>query len=113
MHVLVAHGDQLTAALIARRLRAHSVTVDVAVDGAMVNALCAMTRYDVLLLAEELPGPPVRRISAELGRPAGAARVVLISASSGSDESRGQRDVETVSEVDPDAIVRCVLGTSG
>lgn len=113
MHVLVAHGDQLTAALIARRLRAQSVTVDVAVDGAMVKALCAMTRYDVLLLADELPGPPVRQIAAELGGPAGGVRVVVVSASSEAGGALGRRDVETVSDADADAIVRRVMGASG
>jgi two-component system, OmpR family, response regulator VanR len=56
MRVLVAEDDELLARAIARGLRQHAMSVDVALDGAQALERTQTARYDVVLLDRDLPG---------------------------------------------------------
>jgi two-component system, OmpR family, response regulator VanR len=55
MRVLVAEDDELLAITIARGLRQHAMSVDVALDGAEALQRIETTSYDVLVLDRDLP----------------------------------------------------------
>jgi two-component system, OmpR family, response regulator VanR len=56
MRVLVVDDDSVLAEAIARGLRRHAMSVDVAVDGSGALERTAVTRYDVVVLDRDLPG---------------------------------------------------------
>jgi DNA-binding response OmpR family regulator len=56
VRVLVAEDDAVLAETVARGLRRHAMSVDVAVDGAQALERAAVTRYDVVVLDRDLPG---------------------------------------------------------
>jgi two-component system response regulator VanR len=56
MRVLVVDDDAVLAEAIARGLRRHAMSVDVAVDGPGALERTAITRYDVIVLDRDLPG---------------------------------------------------------
>ncbi|MEN3610887.1 response regulator transcription factor [Plantactinospora sp. ZYX-F-223] len=55
MRVLVAEDDEILADAIARGLRQHAMSVDVALDGAQALERAGTTRYDVVVLDRDLP----------------------------------------------------------
>ncbi|AVT31169.1 MULTISPECIES: response regulator transcription factor [unclassified Plantactinospora] len=55
MRVLVAEDDEILADAIARGLRQHAMSVDVALDGAQALERAGSTRYDVVVLDRDLP----------------------------------------------------------
>jgi DNA-binding response OmpR family regulator len=55
MRVLVVEDDELLADAIARGLRQHAMSVDVAFDGARALERAGTTRYDVVVLDRDLP----------------------------------------------------------
>lgn len=55
MRVLVAEDDRVLAETVARGLRRHAMSVDVALDGAQALERTSVTRYDVILLDRDLP----------------------------------------------------------
>jgi DNA-binding response OmpR family regulator len=55
MRVLVVEDDEVLAEAIARGLRQHAMSVDVAGDGAGALERAAVTRYDVVVLDRDLP----------------------------------------------------------
>jgi DNA-binding response OmpR family regulator len=56
MRVLVVEDDAVLAEAIARGLRRHAMSVDVAVDGSRALECATTTRYDVVVLDRDLPG---------------------------------------------------------
>jgi two-component system, OmpR family, response regulator VanR len=56
MRVLVVEDDSVLAEAIARGLRQHAMSVDVAGDGAGALERTSVTRYDVVVLDRDLPG---------------------------------------------------------
>jgi two-component system response regulator VanR len=56
MRVLVVEDDSVLAEAIARGLRQHAMSVDVAGDGAAALERTSVTRYDVVVLDRDLPG---------------------------------------------------------
>jgi DNA-binding response OmpR family regulator len=56
MRVLVVEDDSVLAEAIARGLRRHAMSVDVAFDGAGALDRTMVTRYDVVVLDRDLPG---------------------------------------------------------
>jgi two-component system, OmpR family, response regulator VanR len=56
MRVLVVEDDSVLAEAIARGLRRHAMSVDVAVDGNRALECATTTRYDVVVLDRDLPG---------------------------------------------------------
>jgi two-component system response regulator VanR len=56
MRVLVVEDDSVLADAIARGLRRHAMSVDVAFDGASALERTTVTRYDVVVLDRDLPG---------------------------------------------------------
>jgi two-component system, OmpR family, response regulator VanR len=56
MRVLVVEDDSVLAEAIARGLRRHAMSVDVAVDGSRALECATTTRYDVVVLDRDLPG---------------------------------------------------------
>jgi two-component system, OmpR family, response regulator VanR len=56
MRVLVVEDDLVLAEAIARGLRRHAMSVDVAADGDRALECTAVTRYDVVVLDRDLPG---------------------------------------------------------
>jgi len=77
MRVLVVEDDAVLAEAIARGLRQHAMSVDVAGDGAGALERTAVTRYDVVVLDRDLPGvhgdDVCRRLAAE-----GTSRVLML-----------------------------------
>jgi two-component system response regulator VanR len=58
MRVLVVEDDAVLAETIAKGLRRHAMSVDVALDGAGALDRAGATRYDVVVLDRDLPGVP-------------------------------------------------------
>jgi DNA-binding response OmpR family regulator len=58
MRVLVVEDDAVLAETIAKGLRQHAMSVDVALDGAGALDRAGLTRYDVVVLDRDLPGVP-------------------------------------------------------
>lgn len=58
MRVLVVEDDTVLAETIAKGLRQHAMSVDVAVDGQGALDRACVTRYDVVVLDRDLPGVP-------------------------------------------------------
>jgi DNA-binding response OmpR family regulator len=58
MRVLVVEDDAVLAETIAKGLRRHAMSVDVALDGAGALDRAGVTRYDVVVLDRDLPGVP-------------------------------------------------------
>jgi two-component system response regulator VanR len=83
MRVLVAEDDELLAGAIARGLRQHAMSVDVALDGAQALQRAETTRYDVVVLDRDLPeilGDEVcRRL---VGEGDGTTRILMLTAAS-------------------------------
>src|SRR5439155_2698993 len=77
MRVLVVEDDAVLAEAIARGLRQHAMSVDIAGDGAGALERTAVTRYDVVVLDRDLPGvhgdDVCRRLAAE-----GTSRVLML-----------------------------------
>jgi DNA-binding response OmpR family regulator len=55
VRVLVAEDDRVLAETVARGLRRHAMSVDVALDGAQALERASTVRYDVILLDRDLP----------------------------------------------------------
>jgi two-component system response regulator VanR len=83
MRVLVAEDDELLAGAIARGLRQHAMSVDVALDCAQALQRAETTRYDVVVLDRDLPeilGDEVcRRL---VGEGDGTTRILMLTAAS-------------------------------
>ncbi|MCA1654946.1 MAG: response regulator transcription factor [Pseudonocardiaceae bacterium] len=58
MRVLVVEDDAVLAETIAKGLRQHAMSVDVALDGEGALDRAGLTRYDVVVLDRDLPGVP-------------------------------------------------------
>lgn len=58
MRVLVVEDDTVLAETIAKGLRQHAMSVDVAVDGQGALDRACVNRYDVVVLDRDLPGVP-------------------------------------------------------
>lgn len=56
MRLLIAEDDAVLADALARGLRRHALSVDVAYDGDQALERAAATRYDLILLDRDLPG---------------------------------------------------------
>jgi two-component system response regulator VanR len=56
MRILVAEDDAVLAETVARGLRRHAMSVDVAFSGVEALAQATDTRYDVVVLDRDLPG---------------------------------------------------------
>jgi two-component system, OmpR family, response regulator VanR len=58
MRVLVVEDDAVLAETVAKGLRRHAMSVDVALDGQEALDRAAVTSYDVVVLDRDLPGVP-------------------------------------------------------
>jgi two-component system response regulator VanR len=77
MRVLVVEDDEVLAEAIARGLRQHAMSVDVAADGAGALERTAVTRYEVVVLDRDLPGVHGDEVCRRL---AGATRILMLTA---------------------------------
>ncbi|GIH13006.1 response regulator transcription factor [Rugosimonospora africana] len=79
MRVLVVDDDQVLAETVARGLRRHALSVDVAFDGGQALERVAVTRYDLVVLDRDLPethGDDVCRRIVETG--SGSSRILML-----------------------------------
>ncbi|WP_331770202.1 response regulator transcription factor (plasmid) [Embleya sp. NBC_00888] len=84
MRVLVVEDDDVLAHALARGLRRHAFSVDVALDGTQALLRAAVTRYDVVVLDRDLPevhGDEVCRRLVAGGT--GSTRILMLTASAG------------------------------
>ncbi|MET0134727.1 MAG: response regulator transcription factor [Kibdelosporangium sp.] len=80
MRVLVVEDDSVLAEAIARGLRRHAMSVDVAVDGSSALERTAVTRYDVVVLDRDLPGVHGDDVCRELA--GNSTRILMLTAAS-------------------------------
>jgi two-component system, OmpR family, response regulator VanR len=80
MRVLVVEDDSVLAEAIARGLRRHAMSVDVAVDGSSALERTAVTRYDVVVLDRDLPGVHGDDVCRELA--GDSTRILMLTAAS-------------------------------
>jgi two-component system response regulator VanR len=77
VRVLVVDDDRVLAEAIARGLRRHAMSVDVAGDGASALERASVTRYDVVVLDRDLPGVHGDEVCRTLAGE-GAARILML-----------------------------------
>jgi two-component system response regulator VanR len=79
VRVLVVEDDAVLADAIARGLRQHAMSVDVAVDGTGALERSAVTHYDVVVLDRDLPGVHGDEVCRTLAGN-GPARILMLTA---------------------------------
>jgi two-component system, OmpR family, response regulator VanR len=83
MRLLVVEDDELLAEAIARGLRQHAMSVDVALDGARALERAGLTRYDVVVLDRDLPEVLGDEVCRQLVRDGGQqTRILMLTAAS-------------------------------
>src|SRR5687768_17670060 len=86
MRVLVVEDDSVLAEAIARGLRQHAMSVDVAGDGAGALERTSVTRYDVVVLDRDLPGVHGDQVCRTLAGQATPTRILMLTASGSVDD---------------------------
>ena len=87
MRVLVVEDEMPLADAVARGLRRHGMSVDVAYDGDDGYSKAGSLGYDVLVLDRDLPGRSGDEICQSVVATGAATRVLMLTAS-GSDDDR-------------------------
>ena len=87
MRVLVVEDEMPLADAVARGLRRHGMSVDVAYDGDDGYSKACSSGYDVLVLDRDLPGRSGDEICRSVTAAGSATRVLMLTAS-GSDDDR-------------------------
>jgi DNA-binding response OmpR family regulator len=81
MRVLVVEDEMPLADAVARGLRRHGMSVDVAYDGDQGFDMASSSGYDVLLLDRDLPGRSGDDICRTVMATGAPARVIMLTAS--------------------------------